>query len=125
MRDRRPRQIIYVCSAFHNQMLLSHTVEAINDEDAMKKFEEKYGAKAQIINGPFFRKRSFGLPNAQNIKFAGKSVEAIYNEWLVSALLLKEPVNCAYLLFDKRVDNKKLPKPAGTFIVKLDDIRII
>lgn len=123
MSRRGPRQIVYVCSGIANNKLVSHTVEAVSTTEAVSLFEVEYNAKAQSVHGPFYPKRIGVLDNTRNIQFSGQSEIATYNGWIVNALHLKDPENCAYLLFDRRADNKKMPKPIGTFIVKLDDLR--
>ena len=123
MSRRGARQIVFVCSSIIDQKLVSHTIEATTTEEAVEIFLKEYQVKAQVVHGPFYRKKQGVLDNTRSIKFTGQSKTAIYNDWLVNALILKDPENCAYLLFDKRVDDKKVPKPVGTFIVKLDDLR--
>jgi hypothetical protein len=123
---RRVRLSIFVCSSFNANQLISHTVEASSMDDAASIFAEKYRVKAQSIHGPFRHKKikADSIDNAINMQFAGQTKTAIYNGWLVSALLLKMPENSAYLLFDRRVDGKKLSKPTRNVIVKLDDLQI-
>lgn len=123
MGKKGPRQTVYVCSALSENKIISKLLEADNSEEAMKSFELENGVKAQIIHGPFFMKRAGVLDNTREIKFTGSSKRGIYKEWIVNALLLKEPENNAYLLFDKRVDGKKMPKPTGTFVVHVDELR--
>lgn len=120
-----PRAILFVCSACENNQLISHKIEAKTSEEALELFEKEYSVKVQSIHGPFHEKRVGVLDSTKNIKFNGQSKTAVYNGWIVNALFLKDPENCAYLLFDKRVDDKKMPKPTGTFIVKIDDLRNI
>lgn len=124
MSKRGARQIVYVCSSIADDRLISHTIEACSSTDAISLFETKYNVKAQAVHGPFYQKKIGVLNNTQNVQFSGQSEIVTYNGWIVNALHLKDPENCAYLLFDHRIDNKKTPKPTGAFIINLDDLRI-
>lgn len=124
-RRRGPRQIVFVCSSAKDSQVISKIVQAETSEDALKLFEDEFQIKAQIVQGPFYKKKVGVLNTTRNVQFANKSKKAIYNDWIVNALLLKEPENSAFLLFEKRVDGKQMSKPKGTFIVKIDDLRIL
>jgi len=77
------------------------------------------------VLGPFFKKRAQVLENTRSLKFTNQNKKAIYNEWYVNAFMLKEPENQAYLVFIRRVDDKKLPPPKGTITVPISDLRFI
>lgn len=117
------RPTVYVCSAIANDKLICKQIVAISSEQATEIFEKENNTKLQVIFGPFFKKRAGILNDTKEVKFVGSSKKTIYKDWIVSALLLKEPENHAYLLFDKRVDGKKVPKPTGTFIVHLNELK--
>lgn len=123
MSRKGPRPIVFVCSAVLDTKLVSHTITAALSTEAASLFETTYKVKPESIHGPFYHKRIGVLDNTRNIQFNGQSEVTTYNGWIVNALHLKDPENCAYLLFNHRADNKKMPKPIGTFIVKLDDLR--
>jgi hypothetical protein len=65
------------------------------------------------------------IENTRVLKFSNQTKKAIYNDWLVDAFLLQEPENQAYLVFIKRVDDKKLPSPKGTITVPITDLRFV
>lgn len=123
MGKKGPRPTVYVCIAVLENKIISRMIESANSEDAMKNFEIENEIKAQIVHGPFFMKRVGVLDNTREIKFTGTSKRGIYKDWIVNALFLKDPENSAYLLFDKRVDGRKMPKPTGTFVVHIDELR--
>lgn len=123
MGKKGPRPTVYFCASAVDNKIISKMIEADNSEIAIKTFEVETGIKVQVIHGPCFMKRAGILDNTRDIKFAGSSKRCIYKDWVVNALLLKNPENSAYLLFDKRVDEKKMPKPTGTFVVHLDELR--
>lgn len=77
------------------------------------------------ILGPFYKKRAQVIENTRSLKFSNQTKKAVYNDWMVNAFLLKEPENQAYLVFIKRVDDKKLPIPKGTITVPISDLRFI
>lgn len=117
--SRRFRKTVFVCCG--NGM--SQTIEAATVEEAKIKFEQDNKITATDCHGPFTTKKTSAKVEYTNVVFSGESKNAIYNDWYVKALLTKEPHNCAYLLFDKRVDGKKMPKPQGSIIVKIDYLK--
>lgn len=126
MNKRRKRQIYYVCSAIsETNELLSESIPSGSVEDATKIFIEKCGNKPQTIFGPFFKKKTQVLENTTNIRLSNLKKKAEYNGWIVLATILKYPENYAFLLFNKRIDGKNLPKPQGTIVVPIHDLRFI
>ena len=98
-------------------------IESDNVENCCNIFSEENGIKPEVIYGPFFKKRTGNLEKNRVVKFSGeKSKKGVYNGWEIVAMPLLEPVDCAYLIFDKRVDGQKNIKPTGT-IVKNNDIQ--
>jgi hypothetical protein len=75
--------------------------------------------------GPFYKKRAQVLESTRVLKFTNQTKRAQYNDWLVNAFILKEPVDQAYLVFIKRLDDKKLPTPKGTITVPVSELRFI
>ncbi len=118
--NRKPRKVVFVCCGLVEGAVISNTIEADSPEEAQKKFEDETKAKAEGCHGPFYAKKIAIKEECNNVQFSGESQKAIYNNWYVTALLTSEPRNCAYLLFDRRVDGKKMPRPSGTIIVKKD-----
>lgn len=116
------RKTFFVCSAIRDNELISKTINASTQKEADKLFEQQYLLVPQISIGPFYRART--RPDIQKVIFTGKSKTAIYDDWIVNALLVKEPENCAFLFFDRRVDGKKMIKPSD-MIVKLDELKEI
>lgn len=113
---------LYVCSAI-NKELISKIISADSYESAKSQFYSEYQIYPEIIYGPFAKLNK--SENISGIKFSGVSKKGIYKDWHVNALLLTNPKNNVYLLFDKRIDGKKMTKPTGTFVVHLDELRII
>ena len=125
MGKKGPRPIEYVCCTIDNNKLISKSMEASSSEEAMKQFELEFGKEPDNIHGPFHRKREGVLDNTREIEFSGERIKAVYKDWFVIASILNYPKNSAYLLFDKRTDGKKMPKPSGTFIIKLEESKEI
>lgn len=126
MTRKGPRQTYFVCIGMNaGEDFVSRVIAAINQQDAAKEFKEKAGFDAREILGPFFKKRARVLENTRELKFTNQTKKAIYNDWVVNAFILKEPENQAYLVFIKRVDDKKLPSPKGTITVPISDLRFI
>jgi hypothetical protein len=116
------REIVFVCSAVRKNNLVSKMIESDNIEDCCDIFELENGMKPEIVFGPFFKKKTGNLEKNRTVKFsAEKSKQGIYDGWHITAMPLLEPVDCAYLIFNKRADGEKNPKPNG-MIVKINDI---
>jgi len=123
-----PRQTYFVCIAMDSVNageFISRVIAASSQQDAATEFKEKIGVDAREILGPFFKKRAQVLENTRALKFTNQTKKAVYNDWLVNAFILKEPENQAYLVFIRRVDDKKLPMPKGTITVPISDLRFI
>jgi hypothetical protein len=126
MNKRGPRPVVFVCIGMSLEKpneFVSRVIQAVNQEEAAKLFLEQTKTKAQTIHGPFRPKRAQVLENTRTLKFTDQFKKAIYSDWEVTAFLLKEPENHAYLVFGKRVDEKKLPAPKGTIIVPVSELR--
>jgi hypothetical protein len=126
MNKKGARRTVYVCSAIsQNNDLVNRIVEADSQDDASKLFFDQTSVKAQEIFGPFFKKRTRVLESTRSLKFSGETKKAVYNDWIVNAFMLKEPDGHAYLIFVKRVDNKKASTPVGTIVVPVSDLRFM
>lgn len=120
------RQVFFVCVGITDVgELLTKVIPATSPDEASKYFSEKHSMTPKEILGPFYKKRAQVIENTRSLKFSNQTKKAIYNDWMVNAFLLKEPENQAYLVFIKRVDDKKLPLPKGTITVPISDLRFI
>lgn len=125
MSKRGPRPVVFVCIGNDPEKsdFTSMVVQATSQNEAASFFFEQTGLKAKTIHGPFRPKRAQVIENTRTLKFTDQSRKAVYNDWEVNALILKEPENHAYLIFLKRVDDKKVPSPKGTIVVPISDLR--
>jgi hypothetical protein len=126
MSRRGPRPVVFVCIGVGNntETFISKVIQAVSQDEAASLFLEQTNVKAKTIHGPFRPKRAQVIENTRTLKFSDKKQEkAVYNDWEVNVLFLKEPENHAYLLFIKRVDGKKQPAPKGTIIVPVSNLR--
>lgn len=126
MNKRGPRPVVFVCISIDHEKpneIISMVIQAISQVEAASFFFEKTGLKAKVIHGPFRPKRAQIIENTRTLKFANEQKRAIYNDWEVNALFLKEPENHVYLVFIKRIDGKKQPVPKGTIVVPVSDLR--
>lgn len=120
------RPVVFVCAAIDtNNALCTKIIEASNQEEAISLFKEQFSFEPREVLGPFFKKRAQVIENTRVLKFSNENKQAIYNDWLVNAFLLSEPVNQAYLIFIKRTDGKKVPTPKGTITVPISDLRFL
>ena len=120
------RQIVFVCiSVSPAGNLLSKIIPADSHNAAGILFEKEYACAPNEILGPFYKKRTQVIENTRVLKFSNQTKKAIYDSWLVNAFLLKEPENQAYLVFIKRVDDKKIPLPKGTITVPVSELKFI
>lgn len=126
MSKRGPRPVVFVCIGTNPEKpngFVSKVIQAVSQDEAASIFLEQTKMKAQTIHGPFRPKRAQVLENTRSLKFSDQSRKAIHNDWEVTAFLLKEPENHAYLVFIKRVDDQKVPAPKGTIIVPISELR--
>jgi hypothetical protein len=125
-RRRGARAVVFVCIGMDSDKgdFVSKVIQSLSQEEASAIFFDQTGIKAQTIHGPFRHKRKQVLENTRTLKFANEQKRAIYNDWEVNALLLKEPADHAYLIFLKRTDGKKQSAPKGTIVVPISDLRI-
>lgn len=120
------RPVVFVCAAISSTgELITKTIPAVNQEAASIMFKEYFLVDPQKIIGPFFKKRAQVIENTRELKFANETKQAVYNDWLVNAFILKEPANQAYLVFIKRTDDKKVPAPKGTITVPISELRFL
>jgi len=126
MSRKGPRQIVFVCASITNcGDLITKIVSADTQAEATKIFTDQFTVAPKEVLGPFFKKRAQVLEITRSLKFTNQTRKAIYDDWVVNAFILKEPENQAYLVFIKRVDDKKLPTPKGTITVPISDLRFI
>lgn len=124
MSKKSTRQVVFVCSSISSDgYLLSKIIAASSSDKAASLFLEQENVIAKEILGPFYKKRVRVESNTQKIRFSNESKRALFDNWLVNAMLLKEPDNHAYLIFIKRIDDKKMPAPKGSIVVPISDLR--
>lgn len=119
---------LFACSAILSNKLICETVEAVSLEDSAKIFAEKYGIVPENTQGPFTgRVRNKIIKCEKVLKFCSSQPrKAIYEDWIVNAFLLSEPIDHAYLIFIGKVNGEKTPFPKGTMnIVPLSTLRFI
>lgn len=121
---RGARQTVFVCVAIsHSTELLTRIIAAATPKEASEFFFQETGYQPKEVLGPFFKKRAQVIENTRVLKFTTQQRRAVYNDWVVDAFMLQEPADQAYLVFIKRVDDKKLPTPKGTITVPVSDLR--
>lgn len=126
MAKRGPRPVVYICIGMDPAKpgeYVSKEIQAISQVEATNFFLEQTKIKAKNIYGPYRKKRAQILENTRSLKFADQTRKAVYNDWEVNAMFLKEPENHAYLLFLKRVDGQKQAQPKGPIVVPISDLR--
>lgn len=124
--NRGTKPVVFVCIALNtNYEIISKVIQSLTQAEAVALFLDQTGYKAVIIHGPFRPKRAQVLDNTRTLKFASEQHKAVYGDWEVNALFLKEPANHAYLVFIKRVDGKKMQPPSGAIVVPISDLSII
>lgn len=126
MARRGPQQIIFICIGISDVgELLSKEIAAASQADAASLFLKESGVHAKNIHGPFYKKRTQVLETTRSLKFTNVVKKAEYNGWLVNAIMLSEPANQAYLIFLSKNDGTNAPKPKGTIVVPISNLRII
>jgi hypothetical protein len=122
---RKMRPTYFVCASVSNGQLLTKTVCASTPNQASEFFQKENFQPPQQVLGPFYKKRSPIKDAILILKFSSETKRAHYNDWLVSAILLTEPVDQAYLIFIKRLDGKKISPPQGTITVPISQLTFV
>jgi hypothetical protein len=127
MNRKGPRPQVFVCASISvTGELITKVIPASSQAEAIELFTKQHAHAPKDVLGPFFKKRAQIIEKTRTLKFLpNQTKKAIYDDWLVNAFMLTEPVDQAYLVFIKRVDNKSLPKPQGTITVPVSDLRFI
>ena len=125
MTRRGARQIFFVCIGMDSSKgeFVSKVIPSDSPKDASTAFHQETQLEAKEVLGPFFKKRAQVVESSRVLKFTNQIRKAVYNDWHVNAFILQEPENQAYLVFLKRVDDKKLPTPKGTITVPISELR--
>jgi hypothetical protein len=126
MRRKGIRKTVFVCVGLSEKVgVITKTITAPTADEASKLFVEQYLFIPKEILGPFFKKRISIIEAGVDLKFTGETKRAIYDNWFVNAFICKDPADRALLIFNKRVDSKKMPIPKGTIHVPISDLRFI
>ncbi len=119
---------IFICSSLLNGKLISAKISATSLREAEELFYQQFSATSKETYGPFIniKNKMVETKEITTLKFINnKPIKAIYNDWFVNAFLLSEPDKYAYLIFLKRIDDKKISSPKGTFTVPISDLKVI
>lgn len=125
MSRRHAREIVFVCSSVSSKGdLVSQIIPGKTPAEASALFLEQNHLDAQMVFGPFYKKKTQVLETTRSLQFSNPEFKkAEYNGWLVNAFSLTEPPSHAYLIFLKRLDDKRIPMPKGTIIAPISDLR--
>jgi hypothetical protein len=124
MSKKGARQVLFVCAALIDNKLVAKTVPALCKIDANNAYQKEFGVIPHDTLGPFYKKRE-SIEPPRELKFSNKTKKAQYRDWLVTAFLLDDPKDQAYLVFLKKVDGKKATLPSGVITVPITDLRFI
>ena len=121
------REIFFVCSAIlDNGELVTKSIQSNTLLEASSIFNKEYFKDPKIILGPFVKLKQANIEPVRSLQFTNnKFRKAEYDGWLVNAFSLVEPNDSAYLIFIKRLDDKKIAMPKGTIIKPLSDLKFI
>jgi len=126
MSRRGTRQLYYVCAAISTAGdLIFKVIPSASPGEAIESFTKDFSIAPQEISGPFTKKKTQILETTRKLVLTSQNKKAIYRDWIVTAWILKEPADQAYLVFHNRTDSKKLPKPQGVITAPLTDLRFI
>jgi hypothetical protein len=117
------RQLVFVCANIIDGELITKIIPAATTLEAKELFAKQYSVEPKEILGPFFKKKAQIIENTRVLKFSNQTKKAIYGDWEVNAFLLIEPADSAFLVFNKRVDGKKVPFPKGTITAPVTELR--
>jgi hypothetical protein len=136
---RKQRPIYFICSVIKDGKLMSFPIEAETEQIASTIFQQQIGIVPEIILGSFYKKQRpkeikqikkepklKPPPKISRYKYNIKlntfdTNHGTYDGWNITYIPLQEDPDRAYVLFNKRVDNIKTPKPRIN-ILQIKDI---
>jgi hypothetical protein len=119
------RQLVFICGDIIDGEMIMKAIPATSQAEAIQFFTDTHKQAPRQVLGGYYPQRTQVLETTRVLKFSNQTKKAIYNDWVVNAFLLVEPVDQAYLVFLKRVDDKKIPNPKGTITVPISDLRFL
>jgi hypothetical protein len=119
------RQLVFVCASIVDNELITKIIPATSQSEAAELYSKEYGHSPKDILGPFIKKKTQVIEVTRVLKFTSQTKKAIYGDWIVTAFILTDPPDQAYLVFNKRVDDKKAPSPKGTITAPISDLRFL
>lgn len=119
------RKTVFVCANIINNNLTTKIIQADSSDEAAKIFNKEFFINPKEILGPFYKKRIKAIEQTRVLKFSNETKKALYDNWIVNAMILKEPEDHAFLIFIKRNDDQKIPAPKGTVIIHTSELRYI
>jgi hypothetical protein len=124
MSNKGARQVLFVCAGLIDNNLIAKTIPAASKADANNIFQKEYNFCPQETLGPFYKKRQ-NIEPPRELRFSNKTKKAQYKDWLVTAFILEDPKDQAYLVFLKKIDGSKAALPSGVITVPITDLRFI
>ena len=119
------RQLIFVCGDIIEGEMIMKAIPASSQAEVIQIFTDTYKKAPKIVLGGYYSQRTQVLETTRVLKFSNQTKKAIYNDWMVNAFILTDPIDHAYLVFLKRMDDKKIPNPKGTITVPITDLRFL
>lgn len=125
--DRSVRKnTFFVCAAIdHNLELITEVIEAKESSEASEIFKNNFKIQPKSVLGPFLKKKVQQTIESKEIQFDGLPKKANYEGWLVNVFPLKEPKDCGFLVFLKKIDSESKFEPKGTIILPINNLRFI
>jgi hypothetical protein len=117
-----PRPIFFFCAAIVDQDIVAEMVLGNTPAEASEAFEKQFGVPPKKILGPALKKRKQVIETSRQLTFTNQNQKAIHDGWLVNAFILKDPADHAYLVYLKRIDDKKMSPPKGVITVPVSDL---
>ena len=125
----RHRKSCFVCSAMAQGVIITKTYDASSAEEASSLFTSEVGFNPNNIEGPFYKKKARVPRNIKPKKvemiFGTETKKAHYKNYLVNAFMLNDPIDHAYVVIIKSLDESNKTKKQGTIIVPISELNFI
>lgn len=123
------RKVFFVCCGTVEGSLKSEIIEASSKQDAFDIFKSRNKFSPEFVSPSFYKKHEkFLYKKLNNIKFTQKTIQTIYGGWNITAKILEDPANFAYIIIKNHVSNpnkkKPQPKPGMHILLPLSEIGI-
>lgn len=118
-KNKNKRDRLFVLAGYTNKICFEE-ICCWKLEDALKLFIDKHGIEPHYVAGPFRRARVIKKINKLSLSSSMK--EGTYMGWKVKYVPLKDPADCAMIIFISKLNNNALKRPSKPIVIHIKEI---